>query len=251
MKVQRYLERIIKREGGVHLTLIDPEKQAPSGAALIAKNSFDAGTDGIMVGGSTRAGGRVLDETVIAIKSAVSLPVILFPAGESGISPHADAIFFMSLLNSKDPYYLTRAQMLGAPMVKNSGIEPIPMGYLLIEPGGTAGRVGKAELIPRTKPDLAVAYALAAQYFGMKYVYLEAGSGARYPVPLTMIRRVRSSTNVHLIVGGGIRTPKAAGDRVKAGADVIVTGTLVERSRGWKKKLELIVKAVKAAGKEK
>lgn len=230
MKVEQALRRAIARDGAAHLTLIDPDKQPPATAGEMAADAAAAGTDGVMIGGSTQAGGKRLDETVLAVKRATDLPTILFPAGEAGVSRHADAIFFMSMLNSRDMYFVTGAQKLGAPVVKKFGIEPLPMAYLIVEPGGAAGRVGKADLIPRDKPATAAAYALAAQYFGMRLVYLEAGSGAEAPVPVEMVRAVREATETTLIVGGGIHTQQAAAERVKAGADIIVTGTLVEKS---------------------
>lgn len=247
MKVEARLRRIIAREGAAHLTLIDPAKQAPKVAGEIASDSDAAGSDGIMVGGSTRAGGKLLDDTVIAIKDVVNLPVILFPASEAGISRYADAIFFMSMLNSRNPYFITGAQRLGAPLVKKFGLESIPMAYLLIEPGGEAGRVGKADLILRGKPELAAAYALAAQYLGMRFIYLEAGSGAEQPVPVEMVKSVRKVTLTTLIVGGGIKTPKAAMERVKAGAEIIVTGTLIERAKDRATKIYEIVRAIKSS----
>ncbi len=246
MKVEEALRGAISRDGAAHLTLIDPAKQTPEKAGEMAADAEAAGSDGIMVGGSTRAGGKLLDDTVKAIKKSCKLPTILFPAGEAGVSKHADAIFFMSLLNSRDVYFVTGAQRLGAPVVKSFGLEPLPMAYLLIEPGGEAGRVGKAELIPRKNKELAVAYSLAAQYLGMRLVYLEAGSGAEKPVPVDMVKAVREATDVTLIVGGGIRTPKEAAERVKAGADVIVTGTLVEQSDDRRAKIGEIVRAMKS-----
>lgn len=245
MSVEDRLKKTIAEKGAAHLTLIDPAKQAPTEAAGMASDAEKAGTDGIMVGGSTKAGGDLLDETVAAIKGATSLPVILFPASEAGLSGKADAIFFMSMLNSRDPYFITGAQKLGAPLVKKLGLEPIPMAYLLVEPGGAAGMVGEAELIPRSGSELAAAYSLAAQFLGMRFVYLEAGSGADKPVPVEMVKAVRVATDVTLIVGGGIRTPEAAAERVKAGADVIVTGTLVEKSKNLKSELKKVIDAVR------
>jgi phosphoglycerol geranylgeranyltransferase len=247
-EVAEHLKKIVARDGAAHLTLIDPAKQTPAAAGKISSDAAEAGTDGIMVGGSTEAGGKRLDATVLSIKKVTDLPVILFPASEAGVSRHADAIFFMSMLNSRDPYFITGAQRLGAPLVKKFGLEPLPMAYLLVEPGGMAGRVGKADLIPRNRPELAVAYALAAQYLGMSFVYLEAGSGADRPVPVEMVRAVDEATDVTLIVGGGIRTPEAAAERVRAGADIIVTGTLVERTRDREAKIRGIVRAVKSCG---
>ena len=246
-KVEKRLLDTIARNGAAHLTLIDPAKQSPKIAGEMASSAAAAGSDGIMVGGSTRGGGKLLDDTVLEIKKTVNLPVILFPASEAGISRHADAIFFMSMLNSRDPYFITGAQRRGAPLVKRFGLETLPMAYLLVEPGGTAGRVGKADLIPRTKPELAVAYALAAQYLGMRFVYLEAGSGAAIPVPTNMVRAVRKATQVTLIVGGGIRTQKVAKERARAGAEIIVTGTLVEQAKDRVKKIREMVKAIKSA----
>ncbi len=246
-KVEKRLLDTIARNGAAHLTLIDPAKQSPKIAGEIASDAAAAGSDGIMVGGSTRAVGELLDDTILEIKKAVDLPAILFPASEAGISRHADAIFFMSMLNSRDPYFITGAQRRGAPLVKKLGLEILPMAYLLVEPGGAAGRVGKADLIPRTKPELAVAYALAAQYLGMRFVYLEAGSGAEQPVPVGMVRAVRKATQVTLIVGGGIKTPEVAVERVKAGADIIVTGTLVEHAKDRVAKIREMAKAIKSA----
>jgi phosphoglycerol geranylgeranyltransferase len=247
-RIQEHLKNAIARDGAVHLTLIDPAKQAPAVAGEISSDAAEAGTDGIMVGGSTKAGGKLLDETVLSIKKATHLPVILFPANEAGVSRHADAIFFMSMLNSRDPYFITGAQKLGAPLVKQFNLEPLPMAYLLVEPGGMAGKVGKADLIPRNKPELAVAYALAAQYLGMPFVYLEAGSGANRPVPVEMVLAVGEAADVTLIVGGGVRTPGEAAERVRAGADIIVTGTFIEKARNRKTKIREFVRAIKSVG---
>ncbi len=246
MKVEERLRRVIARAGAAHLTLIDPAKQTPRVAAQMASDAASAGSDGIIVGGSTRAGGGILDRAVMNIKKSTKLPIILFPASEAGISRHADAIFFMSMLNSRDPYFITGAQKLGAPLVRQFRLETLPMAYLLVEPGGVAGRVGKADLIPRAKPELAAAYALAAQYLGMRFVYLEAGSGAEQPVSVEMVRAVRRTTEATLIVGGGMRTPRAARERVRAGADIIVTGTIVEHAKNRVSKIRDIVKAIKS-----
>lgn len=247
MNVEGSLRRAIARDGAAHLTLIDPANQSPEAAGEIASDATKAGTNGIMVGGSTSAGGELLDQTTAQIKKSTKLPVILFPAGESCITPHADAIFFMSMLNSRDPYFITRAQRLGAPLVKKFGLEVLPMAYLVVEPGGTVGKVGKAELIPRDTSKVAVEYSLAAKFFGMKFVYLEAGSGADKPVPEQLVRDVRQIGGITLIVGGGIRTPQAARAEVKAGADIIVTGTVVESSKDRVNKLREIISAMKGA----
>ena len=146
----------------------------------------------------------------------------------------------MSLLNSKDPYFLVGAQILGAPIIKKFGLEPIPLGYITVGEGGTVSVMGKAVPIPYDKPELAAAHSLAAQYFGMRFVYLEAGSGVGNPVPADMIRTVKAVTDVPLIVGGGIRTGEQVKRVVKAGASVVVTGNVLEENKGKSKIAELV-----------
>lgn len=225
--VEEYLYRHL-RHGPLHLTLIDPDRQDPKAAADMAKQAADAGSHAIMVGGSTPERAKILDKTVKLIKRQSGLPVILFPGGATQVSAHADAVWFMSLLNSRSRDFLMGEQVRGAPVIHKLGIEAIPMGYIVVEPGGTVGRVGQADLLKRDDIDGAIAYALAAQYFGMRFVYLEAGSGAPAPVPPNMIRAVKRAVDVPVIVGGGLRTAESAHDAIEAGADIIVTGTLVE-----------------------
>ena len=225
--VEDYLYRHL-RHGPVHLTLIDPDRQDPKEAGLIAKAAADAGSHAIMVGGSTPEKARIVDRAVKLIKKQSGLPVILFPGGATQVSAHADAIWFMMLLNSRDRRFLIGEQVAGAPIIDKMGMEPIPMGYIVVEPGGTVGKVGQADLVKRDDVDSAIRYALAAQFLGMRFVYLEAGSGADLPVPPAMIRAVKRAVTIPVIVGGGLRTAENAQDAIEAGADIIVTGTLVE-----------------------
>ncbi len=242
------MEYILKKlkDERLHMTLIDPAKQSPEKASKIAYEAYLAGTDAIMIGGSTDLNVENVDKTVLAIKEKIDLPIILFPSGAHVISRYADAIYFMSLLNSRSVEYLIRQQVIGAPIVKKLGLEPIPMGYIIVEPGMTVGRVGKAEVIKRDRPEDAASYALAAQYLGMKLVYLEAGSGAPEPVPPKMVKIVKENIDIPLIVGGGIREEGKAKDIARAGADIIVTGTLVEEVNNVKEAVEKIVKAIKS-----
>ena len=167
----------------LHFTLLDPGKTSADDLITLAKQTAEAGTDGFMVGGSTDLSLENVDLAVETIKQTTHMPVILFPTHASSVSGKADAIFFMSLLNSESRQFLVGEQIASAPWVKKTGLEPLSMAYLVVAPGMTAGRVGQAQPLPRDQPDLVVSHALAGQYLGMKYIYLEAGSGASEPVP--------------------------------------------------------------------
>ena len=242
MNVENYISQRLKNRK-LHLTLLDPEEQSPDRAVEMAKEAIAGGTDGVMLGGST-TDSFDLDLTAKALQENIDVPIILFPGNTSGVCKYADAIFFMSLLNSSNPYWIIGAHALGAPMIKKIGIETLSMGYLVVEPGGTVGWVGDAKMIPRNKPDIAVAYALAAEFFGMKMIYLEAGSGADQHVPEEMIAKVKRTTDLILVVGGGIRDGETARKVADAGADIIVTGTVVENSTKVKDKIQELVEGI-------
>ncbi|RDD54171.1 MAG: geranylgeranylglyceryl/heptaprenylglyceryl phosphate synthase [Candidatus Korarchaeota archaeon NZ13-K] len=209
--------------------LIDPAKVGGDEARRFARAAAEGGADLIFVGGSIGAGFG-LNDVIMGVKEESKLPVILFPGNVDGVSPHADAILFMSLLNSANPYWIIQAQALAAIPIRRMGLEAIPTAYLIVEPGhrSAAGWVGAANPIPRDRPEIALAYALAAEMLGMRWVYLEAGSGAEAPVPPEMVRLVREGTRLGIIVGGGIRSPEMARERAMAGANVIVVGTHFE-----------------------
>lgn len=252
MTVYAKLLKRINEEGTIHFTLIDPDEYSVERGAEIAEKAEAKGSATIIVGGSGVDVGAT-DACVKALKKAVKVPVVLFPGNITGISSNADAILYMSLLNSRSNYWLSLAQALSAFTVKNSGLEIIPMGYLVIESGAKTSVefYGDANAIPRRKPKIAAAFSLAAQYLGMKCVYLEAGSGALYPVPDEMISYVKKSLDIPVIVGGGIRDGKVAYDKAKAGADIIVTGTIFEKSNNIDKMFEEIISGVQKGGKEK
>ncbi len=243
--VWKTLLKVLKEQGVVHLTLIDPDpvKQSVDEAGKIAKLAEAAGSNGIMIGGSTAFG--IIDETIQTIKQQVQIPLILFPGNISGLSRFADAVFFMSLLNSRKTYWMIDAQTLAARFIKGFDLEPISMAYIIVDPGGTAGFVGDARLIPRDKPEIAIGYSLAAQYIGFQLVYLEAGSGAENAVPHSMVELVSNKLDVPLAVGGGMNTAEQAAATVSAGADIIVQGTIIERTI-LKDKGKLLTKTIEA-----
>lgn len=241
--VDSYIRSKISSGEKIHFTLLDPDKISDlSNVDRLAEAMVSEGTDAFLVGGSIGVSERDVDVLVTNLKKW-GLPVILFPGNVSGISRYADAILFMCLMNSDDPYFIIGAQVLGAPVVARYGIEALPTGYVIVGYGGAAGYVGKARPIPYERLELGVAYVLAARFLGMKYVYLEAGSGAPEPIPPKFIRAAsKAKDDSILIVGGGIRSYEQAKDAVGSGADIIVTGTAVEENA---EKAKEIVRAVK------
>lgn len=239
--VEEHINAGIRERGAIHMTLLDPQKIGPKRCAEIASEAEKGGTYAIMVGGSTLASKNDLDDGVKRIKDLVKIPVILFPNDIAGVSRHADAIWFMSLLNSRLTYYVIDAQAMSAYTVKSYGLEAIPLGYIIVGPGGTVGYVGQARGIPYDRPELAMAYALASQMLGTRFIYLEAGSGAKAPVPPEMIKLVKNQLEVPLIVGGGIREGPTAKATVEAGADIVVTGNLIEETARVRENINEIV----------
>ncbi len=245
-RVGSYISEKLESGETLHFTLVDPNK-IPELDVFHERLELlvSAGTDAFLVGGSVGVSESEVDKVVKELKK-YGLPVILFPGNVSGISRYADAILFMSLLNSDNPYFIIGAQVLGAPIVIKYGLEVLPTAYLIIEYGGAAGHVGRARPIPADKPEVGVAYALAAQLLGMKYVYLEAGSGAPKPVPPEFVSEVRKATSLTVIVGGGIRQPETAVKIRDAGAHIIVTGTVFEKEPA---KAVKVIKAIKRGQK--
>lgn len=243
-RVENYINDELKKHKKLCFALLDSENYDDIGS--VARKVETLGASAILVGGSSAIDQLNLDKLVLSIKSTISIPVILFPGNVTGVSPNADAILFTSLLNSEDPYFISGAQALGALLVKKYKIEPLPTGYIIIGENTTAWFIGRAKGIPFDKSNIAVMYSLAAQYLGMRFVYLEAGSGAKKNVSPEMISNVRKYFDGLLIVGGGIRDSAIAKDLVDAGADILVISTLLERDPDWEKKFVDIISAIRS-----
>ncbi len=242
-KVESFLKSELKKKNALLFVLIDSEVSNIQSSSKLAKDVEGIGASAILVGGSSATDQIEMAQVVRGIKKDIKIPIILFPGNVTGVVPDADAILFSSLMNSENPYFITQAQALGAPSVLKFGLEPLPTAYLVIGEGTSAWFVGSARGIPFDKPKIAAAYSLAAQFLGMRFVYLEAGSGAKSNVTPEMVQAVRKLFNGFLIVGGGIRDVKTAVGLVKAGADALVIGTFLEKG-GSIKKLEEIAKAI-------
>ena len=242
-KVELFLKSELKKKNALLFVLIDSEVSQLKESSKLAKDVEKIGASAILVGGSSATDQIELAQVVKGIKKGIKIPIILFPGNVTGVVPNADAILFSSLMNSENPYFITQAQALGAPSVLKFGLEPLPTAYLVIGDGTSAWFVGSARGIPFEKPKIAAAYALAAQFLGMRFVYLEAGSGAKTSVTPEMVKTVRRTFNGFLIVGGGIKDLKTAQNLVKAGADALVIGTFLEKG-GSIKKLKEIAKVI-------
>lgn len=242
-KVNEYIESKLRVGELIHLSLIDPAKVHDLRTlSEIGRRLSAAGTDAFLVGGSIGVSESDVDSVVTTLEE-FNKPVILFPGNVNGLSRMADAVLFMSLLNSDDPYFIIGAQIIGAPIIKKYGLEALPTAYIVVGYGGTAGFIGKARPLPLEKPEIGIAYALAAEYLGMKYIYLEGGSGSPEPITPQYVKYVRSSTSKsYIMVGGGIRRAEDVTKIADAGAHIIVTGNIIESDLG---KAEELVKTVK------
>ena len=241
---EKNLVSVRKEKGTLVAALIDPEDFTVDAASQVAKKVQELGVSLVLIGGSTIADQAHLDEVVMRLRKDITLPIILFPGNITGISRHAHAILFSSLLNSTNTYFIIGAQAIGSMQVMKTGLEAIPMGYLVFGDQSTTGFVGQVRAIPLDKPSIAVMYAMAAHYLGMRTLYLEAGSGSQQSISPEVIAAVRAYYPGLLIVGGGVTHPETASKISKAGADIIVVGNLLEKE-GYEQKLAAIIDAIK------
>lgn len=234
MKIYDYLLNTISNKGAAFLLLIDPDKTSGDDLLSLLKVCEASEVDALLVGGSLMMNGD-LNSVIKTIKENSPIPAIIFPGSVNQVSGYADAIFYISLISGRNSEHLIGKHVLAAPLIKQYNLEPISVGYILVESGGitTAQYMSASNPIPRNKPEIAAATALAAQYLGMKMVYLEGGSGAKYSVPNEMIAAVSSYCDIPVIVGGGIKDAETARQKVQSGAKAIVCGNFFEDKENW------------------
>jgi phosphoglycerol geranylgeranyltransferase len=210
--------------------LIDPDKVNAPILDEIVELSVAAKVDYLLVGGSLVIS-NYLDECVQHIKQNCDLPVILFPGSPTQVSKYADALLYLSLISGRNPELLIGQHVVSAPFVKQSGLEIMPTGYIVIDGGAptTVSYISNASPIPADKNEIAMCTAMAGEMLGMKLIYMDAGSGAKRPITESMIKLVADNIEVPLIIGGGIIHPEKAYLNCKAGADVIVVGNAIEK----------------------
>jgi len=234
MKIYNYLLNIIKTKGACYLVLLDPDKLSESKLIPFIRQCERSGVDGFLIGGSLMINGN-LGEFIERVKEETSIPSIIFPGSVNQISPAADAILFLSVISGRNSEDLIGKHVIASPIIRRAEIEPISTGYILIESGVTTTAVymSGSMPVPRNKPEIAAATALAGEYLGMKLIYLEAGSGAENSVPDEMVNAVSKVCSVPVVVGGGIRNPQAARSKVENGAGIVVTGNFFEDENNW------------------
>lgn len=223
--------------------LIDPDKISNDEIEVLANKASDCGVDYIFVGGSLITNGS-LSGCIRRIKYACNIPVVLFPGNGNQIDSQADAILFLSLISGRNPDLLIGKHVISAPIIREKQLESIPTGYMLIESGNitTALYMSNTNPIPHDKPDIASCTAMAGEMLGLKMIFMDGGSGANNPISEEMIKAVRRSIHVPLIIGGGIKTPEKASANCKAGADMIVVGNSIEKDFSVVKEIAAAIK---------
>ncbi len=230
MSVFLNLNQTIKQKGSAYVVLIDPDRKNINLFDQNVRVGNDSNVDAFFVGGSLMMDSES-NNRVANIKEVSEIPLILFPGGVGQLSQHYDAMLFMSVISGRNSHYLIGEQVIAAPIVKDLGIETIATGYILLDGGAcsTVEFMSGTRPIPINRTDLIIAHALAGQYLGMEVIYLESGSGAQSPVTKDVVTAVKEAINIPIIVGGGIKSPETASELVKAGASIIVTGTITEK----------------------
>ena len=234
MNIYNYLLSTIEAKGAAYLILLDPDKISETKIIPFVKFCEKSGVDGFLIGGSLMISSN-LDSFTEKIKTETSLPVIIFPGSINQISPFADAILFLSVISGRNAEHLIGKHVTASPLIKRANVEPISTGYILVESGVTTTAVYMSGSlpVPKNKPEIAAATALAGEYLGMKFIYLEAGSGAQESVPDEMVKAVSKECTIPIIVGGGLRNAQTARRKVENGASIIVTGNFFEDENNW------------------
>jgi len=247
MKTRLYQQLLEKKKTGQKsfAVLIDPDKVNDAKIDQLTELAIAAKVDYLFVGGSLVISNH-LDKVVQRIKQNCTIPAILFPGSPSQISIHADGLLYLSLISGRNPELLIGQHVISAAAVKQSGLEIISTGYMVIDGGAptTVSYISNAAPVPADKNEIAMCTAMAGEMLGMKVIYMDAGSGAKRAVSESMIEKVAQSIEIPLIVGGGINDPEKAYRNCKAGADVLVIGNAIEKNPSLIKEMSAAIHAV-------
>ncbi len=227
--IETRLIQSLEKVRALFFVLLDPDSASAESIIESGLRAAKHGADALLLGGSF-IGNPNFTKIAAGLKKETQIPIVLFPGGCSHVTPGPDAILFTTLISGRNPQYLIDEQVKGAVLVRGLKMEAFPTAYMLIESGRTTAVefISNTRPIPADKAAIAAAHAMAAELMGQRWIYLEAGSGALNAVPAPMISMVRAAVDLKVIVGGGIRTPEQARERVEAGAHVIVVGNHFE-----------------------
>mgnify|MGYP006113221991 FL=1 len=233
MNIYSHILSSKKKQSKLFALLIDPDKQNESQLITTIKKANEAKVDFFFVGGSLLLEDS-LEQCINSIKYNSDIPVLLFPGNAMQVSNKADGILFLSLISGRNPHMLIGQQVISAPILKQTNLEVISTGYMLVDSGQatTASYMSNTTPIPHNKKNIAIATAMAGEMLGMKIIFLDGGSGAQKSISEEMIHSVSSQTEIPLIVGGGIKSAKKAVENCQAGADIIVVGDAIEKENG-------------------
>lgn len=210
--------------------LIDPDKLSDAQVLALVAEAKECAVDLFFVGSSLLLSDR-FERCIELIKTNCDIPVVIFPGNNLQVSAKADALLFLSLISGRNPDMLIGKHVIAAPHLKRAGLEVIPTGYMLIESGTptAVSYMSNTTPIPRDKNDIAICTAMAGELLGLRMIYMDAGSGAQNPISLAMVKAVRASIDIPLIIGGGVRDSQKAAELCQAGADVLVVGNVLEK----------------------
>lgn len=245
MKVLEQLQQLKQEGKKAFAVLIDPDDIQPARVEELAFRCNSANVDMVLFGGSLMLSDH-MENCIKAFKTVSDIPVILFPGSPSQVCKAADALLFLSLVSGRNAELLIGQQVVSAPLVKASGLEVLATGYVLIDGGvpTTVSYMSHSAPIPRNKPDIALCTAWAAELMGQKLIYMDAGSGAQYPISDQLIRKVSSNIDIPLIVGGGIKTAEGVRAAFEAGAQVVVVGNAIESDLSLIEEMSAVAKNI-------
>lgn len=228
--ISELINQSISNNNKLFALLIDPDQHTSESLINLSKSAEKSKVDLILVGGSLLH--NDINNTFELIKKNSSIPTLLFPGNLLQITNKADGILLLSLISGRNPDLLIGNHVIASAQIKRSKLEVLPTGYILIEGGKSTSveYMSNTKPIPAEKIDIAIATAMAGEMLGLKYIYLEAGSGAKISVNTKMIKGVKENTNIPLIVGGGIKTPEDVKNTLISGADIIVVGNAIENN---------------------
>lgn len=239
--ISQFIHNSISKNEKLFALLIDPDQHTDESLINLIDHANQAKVDLLFIGGSLL--NNDIDSTLVIIKSQTTIPALLFPGSLLQITNKADGILLLSLISGRNPDLLIGNHVIASAHIKRSKLEVLPTGYILIDGGKPTSveYMSNTKPIPENKIDIAIATAMAGEMLGLKYIYLEAGSGANNSVNIDMIKGVKKNINIPLIVGGGIKTESQVKETVSSGADIIVVGNAVENNP------ELLFRLVKAS----